>query len=108
VVSYDNERSAPDGNTDSVVEGDIQVKAYPNPFSSKAIIEFQNIQSSSYVVVEIYDLKGAKIATLFDGEIERGVLYKAEINAGNLLEGVYIYRILNGEQIVSGKLLLIK
>ena len=108
VVTYNTERGASGVDITPVVDGNIKVRAYPNPFSSKAIIEFQNIQSNSYVVVELYSLKGTKVATLFDGYAEQGVLYKAEVDAENLSEGVYIYRILNGDKIISRKLLLIK
>ena len=84
------------------------VKAYPNPFSSTAIIEFQNIRSNSYVMVEVFNVSGEKVATLFDGNAEKSVSYKAELNAGNLPPGVYVYRIRNSDEIITGKLLLIK
>jgi hypothetical protein len=107
-VTYDLGRNAAGEDITPVVDGTFAVKAYPNPFSSRAIIEFQNIQSNSYVVIEIYSLTGNKVATLFDGDVEKGVLYKTELNAENLLAGVYVYRILSGDQIISGKLLLIR
>ncbi|MBK6902812.1 MAG: DUF3494 domain-containing protein [Saprospirales bacterium] len=108
-VEYeDGGREGSGQESEQLGDGDFAVRAYPNPFRSKAFIEFQNLKSNAHVEIEFYDLEGNKIATLFDGDVERGALYKAEINAESLPPGVYIYRIISGEQIMNRRIILIK
>lgn len=95
--------------TDATEENDnLQVTAYPNPFSNSATIEFHNPGEESHIVVELYSLAGNKIATLFDRNVSQDVSYKVEVNAENLLKGIYIYRIANGDKVINRKLILIK
>ena len=89
-----------------VVDGSIEVNAYPNPFSDQTTIEFKNTTSSSHVVIEVYSITGNKIKTLFDDDVKQDILYKAELNADNLNDGIYIYRVVNGNQIINRKLIL--
>ncbi|MEP7324027.1 MAG: T9SS type A sorting domain-containing protein, partial [Saprospiraceae bacterium] len=72
------------------------------------VIEFKVPESNSRVVIELCNLMGSKIATLFDGTTEKGSTYKAEIAGDNLAAGTYIYRIVYDNQIVSRKIVLIK
>ena len=88
--------------------GTIEVSAYPNPFNSVATIEFQKTDQAAHVSVEIYSLDGSKVATLFDGEVEAGVAYKVEFNAVNLAEGMYIYKVISDDNVVNGKLMLLR
>jgi len=89
-------------------ESNIAIAAYPNPFYSTAIIEFQNGNSDSHVVVELFSTTESKVSTLFDSDVRSGGLYKVEVNAVSLQKGVYIYRITNGHQVINKKLILIK
>ncbi|MEO8150915.1 MAG: T9SS type A sorting domain-containing protein, partial [Bacteroidia bacterium] len=88
--------------------GTFQVSAYPNPFYESSTIEFQNTKENSHVTIELYDLTGNRIATLFEQDVEQGVTYQAKVNAANLAEGVYIYRLISGDDVINGKLTLIK
>jgi len=88
--------------------GKLEVKVYPNPFNSTATFEFQNATSNAHVVIEIYNVMGTRINTLFNGDILKGMLNTVEIKGDDLSAGVYIYRIYNGEQIINGELVLIK
>lgn len=72
------------------------------------MVEFINRESSSHVVIELYRLSGSKITTLFEQDIEKGKIYRTEVNAEGLADGVYICRIVNGAQIINKKLVLIK
>lgn len=90
------------------VDGNIEVKAYPNPFSNKAIIEFTNTESNSFVVIELYTLTENKVAILFQGDVEKGMLNTVEVEGEKLQAGIYIYRIINGSQIINRKLILVR
>ncbi|MEP7168893.1 MAG: T9SS type A sorting domain-containing protein, partial [Bacteroidota bacterium] len=89
-------------------ESSIQVNAYPNPFSSSATIEFIISDKATHATVDIYSLSGDKVARIFESDIEGGSINKAQFDAKNLGEGIYVYRIISGDNIINGKLILIK
>jgi hypothetical protein len=97
-------------NSDSLLynTGNLQVQAYPNPFQKTSTIEFMNTESSSHVLIEVYKLTGNKVSTLFERDIEQGKRYTTELDGENLSEGVYMCRIINGNQIINKKLVLIR
>lgn len=84
------------------------VKAYPNPFNTKTSIEFGRVDLSGRVYIEIYSLFGEKILTIFDDEIEAGIKYTAEFDAGDLAGGIYFYKVICEGEEVRGKLYLQK
>ena len=86
----------------------LEASAYPNPFVSSATIEFKRADKAAHTLVEIYSIDGLKISTLFDNEIKPGVIYKAAFNRKNMVDGVYIYRIVSGDDVINGKLFLVK
>ena len=92
----------------SDAEYKIKIDAYPNPFYSTAIIEFQNGKSDSHVVIELFSTTESKVSTLFDSDVKSGGLYKVEVEAGGLQKGIYIYRITSGDQVINRKLILVK
>ncbi len=89
-------------------DGNIAVRIYPNPLYAKTMIEFQNADSDSHVLIDIYTSTGSKVATVFNGEVEKNVQYNTEWNAEGLAGGIYHCRIVNGRQITYKKLILIK
>jgi hypothetical protein len=95
-------------NFSDMSDDNILVKAYPNPFSSHATIEFARNDRSTHAAVEIYNLSGQKIARLFDGMIEAGQRYTAEFNGSDLAEGIYVYRISMNDKVLNGRLILVK
>lgn len=62
---------------------------YPNPFNAQTNIEFE-LSHSSDVNLAVYDITGAKIATLLDGHREAG-RYEIIWDAGQVASGVYFY-----------------
>jgi Secretion system C-terminal sorting domain len=88
--------------------GQLQINTYPNPFSDQAILEFQNNEANSHVAIELCQLTGRKLATLFDQEIEQNKKYQVTVNAENLPEGIYLCRFVNGDQVITKKLVRIR
>ena len=84
----------------------IESSVYPNPFVTTTTIEFKTA-SSSRGVVEIYSMDGAKVATVFDGEVEAGKSYLVKWNA-EASEGIYMYRITCGDDVETGRLILLR
>ena len=81
--------------------------AYPNPFDNSTTIEF-SAGYDSHVTLEIYGMTGVKIATLFDAQIEEGVVNKVEFNGRKLADGVYIFKLASDSEVVFDKLMLVK
>ena len=91
-----------------IVNDNVTISAYPNPFSSKATVEFTFTDDTKGVAVDVYSLKGDKVAVLFEGNVEGEKTYQVEFNADKLIDGVYICKISTGDSYYYSKLILIK
>ena len=80
---------------------------YPNPFTTKANIQFTASESGS-AVVELYNIAGTKIRTLFSANVVQGLVYNTSIEDALLPNGVYVYTISNGKQKHTGKLIKVE
>ncbi len=70
---------------------------YPNPFNAKTNIEFELLENSR-VELSVYDITGARVTTLANGEMEAGV-HSVNWDAEKVASGVYYYSLkANGEQ----------
>lgn len=87
----------------------INLTNYPNPFVLETTIAF-DISEDCHVQLEIFDLAGKKVITLFDSDFTPGnysVIWNGNNTSGNKLEtGIYLYRI-NADGISSVKKLTI-
>ena len=74
---------------------------YPNPFNPSTVIEF-SVPQDQDITINIYDIQGRLINTLFDGMIESGyhnVLWNGTDHYGQTVSaGLYLYT-LQGEDI---------
>jgi hypothetical protein len=87
------------------------IGAYPNPFNPSTKIMFV-LPLRQMVEITIYDTLGEKIRSLFNGELNSGV-QSISWNARNnfnseVSSGVYIYKIVSGGKVLSGKVVLKK
>jgi len=84
---------------------------YPNPFNPTTTIEF-TLPVRSHVAIDIYNLLGQRVKTLFDGEKLYGphsVVWDGTDQSGNFVAtGIYFYQIRAGDFIESKKMLLLK
>ena len=80
---------------------------YPNPFNNTAILEFKAIKNE-HTIVNIYNLLGEIVQTVFNDFTESNKKYKIIINSFNLSSGLYFYHINNDGNNKIGKILLIK
>jgi hypothetical protein len=85
---------------------DLSVKAYPNPFTQKASIEFSLTNAVENAVVEVYTMNGTKVATLFNGAVEAEKSYIVELDGANLAPGIYMYQVNTGDHVYTNKLIL--
>jgi hypothetical protein len=84
---------------------------YPNPFNPVTNIRF-DIPEESHVSMDIYNLVGQKVRTLFSGKVEAG-FHSVRWNGTNddgeeLASGMYIYRMRSNKFTSVKKLVLMK
>jgi flagellar hook assembly protein FlgD len=86
---------------------------HPNPFNPTTQIEFVVPEGQTrHVTLVIYDVTGARVATLVDDQKIPG-LYTAlwdgrDINGGAVGSGVYFYRLRAGDVVLTKKMILLK
>ena len=64
---------------------------YPNPCSESTTITF-DISDNARVKLELFDMKGNKVATLMEQQLSAG-RYEVKLNTALLKPGTYIYRL---------------
>lgn len=79
---------------------------YPNPFNPETLIKFE-IPQNSFVNLTIFNIIGEKVATLVNENLEAGI-YEKRFNAQELSNGIYLYKLVNGNSTITKKMLLIK
>ena len=89
-------------------ETSILYNAFPNPFTSTITIELGRNDKTCHTTIEIYNVAGQKVASVFDQDIEKGIKYSVDFNAEDLTGGLYICKIISGDDVISKKLILKK
>ncbi|MEX2463708.1 MAG: T9SS type A sorting domain-containing protein [Balneolaceae bacterium] len=100
VANYDLEISS------ITPENDLITQNYPNPFNPNTSIVFA-LNDRKDVQIDVYDTIGRKVATLVNDRLNSG-FHRITFNGSGLASGVYIYRIVTDETVISKKMLLIK
>ena len=81
-------------------------QAYPNPFNPSATIGF-SLDHSAQVKLNVYDMRGALIATLVNNNIQAGH-HSVKVNSNDAAAGVYLYTMTVNGQSTTKKMLLLK
>jgi hypothetical protein len=79
---------------------------YPNPFNPVTMINYQ-LSMTNEVALNIYNLFGQKVATLVN-ETKNAGRYSVSFNASTLPSGIYLYRLVAGNKVVTKKMTVIK
>ncbi|MCF6403111.1 T9SS type A sorting domain-containing protein [Chitinophaga filiformis] len=69
------------------------LKAYPNPFVSNATIVFSTPSDERQTTVDVYNMSGAKVGTLFNNSTIGGKSYSIHFGNTGLQPGIYIIRL---------------
>lgn len=84
---------------------------YPNPFSGSTTIEY-TISETGRVTIEVYDLSGKVVKQLVNDDFLPGsysITWDATNNNGTLVEnGFYFFRVSQGNQSVTAKMVLLR
>ncbi|RQW00280.1 T9SS C-terminal target domain-containing protein [bacterium] len=81
-------------------------KPYPNPFNAETTIPF-TLSTSQHVTLSIYDITGREITKLSDGVLAAGQ-YNFKWNSNTTASGVYLIRLIAGNEIHTTKILALK
>jgi hypothetical protein len=84
---------------------------YPNPFNPSTKIEYQ-IASAGNVEVKVFSINGELVKTLVNTSQSTGK-YTVEWNGRDnnsipVASGIYIYRVMHGNSVLSRKMILLK
>jgi len=94
-----------DDNEIEIVE--FNLSNYPNPFNPETTISFSVTQTSSFVTLEIYNIKGQLVETLLDENKQAGI-HTIEWNAENICSGTYFCKLTTNKTSCIQKLVIIK
>jgi len=79
---------------------------YPNPFNSTATIHYQ-LPSTEHVTLSVFDLKGRRIMTIYDGYSPAGS-HRITMDGSGLSSETYIVKFTAGNRTFRVKAALIK
>ncbi|MEX1138899.1 MAG: T9SS type A sorting domain-containing protein [Bacteroidota bacterium] len=96
-----------DGNNGHAIpEGPYLHQNYPNPFNPETHIAF-SLPQRTHVKLNVRNILGQEIVTLIDDTKDSGnheLLFRGE----DLTSGVYFYRLVAGNSVITRKMLLIR
>ncbi len=81
--------------------------AYPNPFNPSTSIKF-SLSKASNVSLKIYNTMGQLVKTIIGNEYKAQGNYEVNINMDRYSSGVYFYTLVQGNQEITKKMILLK
>ncbi len=81
---------------------------YPNPFNPTTKIEFDiSGKSVAQTFLSVYDMLGREVSTLVNEQLKPGK-YEVTFDASNYSSGVYFYKLVAGDFVVTKRMILLK
>jgi hypothetical protein len=93
------------GNTEDEATGGLLF--YPNPFSSTGTIRFTPIEDS-HAELEVFNSVGAKLPTIFSGDVYADEQKEFSFDGSNLMPGIYLCKLTIGNEVHYTKMVLNK
>jgi hypothetical protein len=81
--------------------------AYPNPFNPEATFRFA-VRAQQEVTVELYNMLGQRVQTLYQGTPEPGLMQQVMIDGSSLTSGTYLIRAMGGSFVKTQTVSLVK
>lgn len=79
--------------------------AYPNPFTFNTTISFTIPYEEENATLIMYDLKGSRIQSLYNGNANANQKYEIQFDRQNLPTGVYLYRLTTSKEVKTVKVI---
>jgi hypothetical protein len=79
--------------------------AFPNPAVGQVAIVFTPA-TSERATVEIFDMNGRSVATIFNQEVQKGENYRIDFNGTYLPNGIYITKFITSTEVVTEKVMI--
>ncbi len=89
------------------VEAESQLTSYPNPTSGASEVVFTTAETGT-TLVEVYDMNGRNVATLFNQVANANQEYRLDFDGNRLPNGVYIYRLTTNNETIIDKFMIAK
>lgn len=83
------------------------LETYPNPTRGTSNINFE-VMKDGFTSIELIDLDGRTQQVVFSQEAFTGQVYSLQIEASDLTDGIYIYKLTTSEGVVATKLMINK
>jgi hypothetical protein len=101
-VCYYNNLKSENITSDAISQNEINLKVYPNPFNN--LLNFEFIPDfSTHCKIEIVDINGQKVETIFDDPVQKGIYYHVKFEPESLSSTMFLYRFITNESIQTGK-----
>ncbi|WP_375419057.1 T9SS type A sorting domain-containing protein [uncultured Hymenobacter sp.] len=84
-----------------------ELTAFPNPFSQQATVQFR-LAAAGPATLSVYDVRGQLVRQLFSGQGAAGAVQQVSLDGQGLSQGIYVLRLVTGQQVLTHKLLLTK
>lgn len=81
------------------------LSSYPNPTIGGSQVVFAPA-STGYATLEVFDMNGKSIASLYNGVADEGQEYSIHFDGNALPNGIYIYRLTTQNDVVIHKLMI--
>jgi hypothetical protein len=85
----------------------LTLSVHPNPFNSTTFVELQT-QGNSHAEVELFDILGNHLQTLYDGESPASGYVPIALNLRQLPSGSYLIRATNGNLVLTRRIEMLK
>ncbi|TKB97939.1 T9SS type A sorting domain-containing protein, partial [Pedobacter cryophilus] len=89
-----------------LIEEPSKLVAYPNPFARQTTVSFSIPYQEDNAVLDIYDLKGTKIQSLFKGSANAQTTYEVQFNGQNISAGTYFFRLITSKEVKNFKVIM--
>jgi hypothetical protein len=81
------------------------INSYPNPTEGQATIEF-TVAQNERAVVEIFDMNGRSVETLFNQDVQAGNTYRLDFEGASLPNGIYVVKFVTESETVIEKIMI--
>jgi len=106
-VGYCIPQSNPLRLGDNIIQSDLSVSIYPNPFSKQTTIEFE-VDKENEVSIFVTDILGKSVGTVANKSKKQAGKHHLTFDGSNLPVGIYYCTIKAGDKIKTQKLIITK